>query len=439
MSSKEEWTEATKLLGWMVCAKRRLTWKEMQIALSIDVEGQSIDYKNKRFRRHIQEICGSLVSVHGDRVFFVHSTAKTCATSSVLKLHSLTSARFITRVEPDVHVPTIECDLSVLCLQYLTLPCFEEYDDDNEQELKQLALDGFLAFQDYAVSMWFHHVMAFVNSAEDFLARCGQNDRLESLAQALDEFMAKYSEEDWGSGLVEVCKAKCCLFEHFSFGENLTLLTSHVYTFQERGFDAHHKISILSLEKILKQNRKLLEELPAKLGKEKDQASIEAYSEFYDAERLYKCNRITCRYFSDGFSDKKSRKHHVNIHDRPFHCEVRDCLGAEGFAKDSDLRKYIKGPAPRRSMGLTPDRHMRAFHPEQCDLADTFRAMNAKRGNADHACTICGKTFTRSFHRKNHEASHRGERPFSCPECGKAFTRANDCKRHQKIHERGSK
>lgn len=76
MSSSEEWTEATKLLGWMVCAKRRLTWKEMQVALSIDVECQAIEYENKRLRKHIHEICGSLVSVQGDRVSLVHSTAK---------------------------------------------------------------------------------------------------------------------------------------------------------------------------------------------------------------------------------------------------------------------------------------------------------------------------------------------------------------------------
>ena len=76
MSSNEEWTEATKLLGWMVCAKRRLTWKEMQVALSIDVEYQAIEYENKRLRKHIHEICGSLVSVQGDRVSLVHSTAK---------------------------------------------------------------------------------------------------------------------------------------------------------------------------------------------------------------------------------------------------------------------------------------------------------------------------------------------------------------------------
>lgn len=77
MSSEAEWTAATKLLGWMVCAKRHLTWKEMQVALSIDVDNQMIEYENKRLRKHIHEICGSLILVYSDQVSFVHSTAKT--------------------------------------------------------------------------------------------------------------------------------------------------------------------------------------------------------------------------------------------------------------------------------------------------------------------------------------------------------------------------
>jgi hypothetical protein len=77
ISSIEEWEKAKKLLGWMVCAKRRLTWKEMQVALSIDADNQTIEYDDRHLRKHIHEICGSLVLLNGDRVSLVHSTAKT--------------------------------------------------------------------------------------------------------------------------------------------------------------------------------------------------------------------------------------------------------------------------------------------------------------------------------------------------------------------------
>jgi hypothetical protein len=76
-SHPDEWVKAKKLLGWMVCAKRQLTWKEIQVALSINVEDQTIDYDDKSLRTHIHDICGSLVLRSGDRVTLVHSTAKT--------------------------------------------------------------------------------------------------------------------------------------------------------------------------------------------------------------------------------------------------------------------------------------------------------------------------------------------------------------------------
>jgi predicted RNA-binding Zn-ribbon protein involved in translation (DUF1610 family) len=278
-------------------------------------------------------------------------------------------------------------------------------------------LRGHFAFQDYAVAKWFHHVNAFVNSGLKFLNEAIDSaTQLDALSFALYEFMDQYGEEDWGDGIVQDCKATCSVFEEYPFFENLLLLTSHIYTFQQKGFEARHKISIASLGTALDRNRKLLEELPAKLTK----LEMDAYCRFYDEKRKFKCNKITCRYFSQGFADAKAKKRHINLHDRPFQCEVTDCLGAEGFANEIDLKN-----------------HTRAFHPEMSDLAETFNSSTAKRAKADHACTFCGKTFTRKFHCKNHENSHRGERPYECPECGKAFTRMNDCKRHQKLHERG--
>jgi hypothetical protein len=76
-STVNQWNMARKLLGWMLCAKRQLTWKEIQVALSIDTEEQTIRYEELRLRTHIRDICGSLILMYQDRVTLVHSTAKT--------------------------------------------------------------------------------------------------------------------------------------------------------------------------------------------------------------------------------------------------------------------------------------------------------------------------------------------------------------------------
>jgi hypothetical protein len=49
----------------------------MQAALSMDFEEQTIDYESMSLRRHIHDICGSLISLNGDTVSLVHSTART--------------------------------------------------------------------------------------------------------------------------------------------------------------------------------------------------------------------------------------------------------------------------------------------------------------------------------------------------------------------------
>jgi DNA-directed RNA polymerase subunit RPC12/RpoP len=325
-------------------------------------------------------------------------------------------SRYITRITEDIHEPSIECELATLCLQYLTFPCFEIEEGEDENEFREFMLNGHFAFQDYAIAKWFHHVNAFVNNGRRFLDEAVDSDgQLSALSGALDDFIDRFEEVDWTTGLVQNCASTCSAFQDYVLHENLLLLASHIYTFQQKGFEARHKISIKSLNDALERNRKLLEDT-----KTLSKTEMSTYSRFYDDKRRFKCTKITCRYFSQGFADVKAKKRHINIHDRPYQCEVSECLGAEGFANEKDLKN-----------------HTRSFHPELSDLAETFNSSITKRAKADYACIFCGKTFTRKFHCKNHEKAHRGEREHECPECGRAFTRMNDMKRHSKLHERG--
>jgi hypothetical protein len=322
----------------MICAKRRLTWKEIQVALSIDADSQTIKYDDRRLRKHIHDICGSLVSLDGDRVSLVHSTAKTYVHVRTKQDQRANLYSYITKVTDDIHEPSIECELAILCLNYLTFPCFDVEEVTDEQEMKTLILEGHLAFQDYAVAKWFHHINALIYRGEEFTqmqATMLRDNQLERLECALEDFINCYHREDWTSIVVEDCKANCVPFQSWPLYGNLVSLTSHIYTFQQKGFEARHQISIKNLGRALDRNRKLLEDLPSKL----DNDELAEFHNFYDGEKLYKCTKITCRYFSEGFKDAKTRKKHVNIHERPFHCDVPDCLGAEGFANQGDLQK----------------------------------------------------------------------------------------------------
>ena len=77
-TNDSEWKIAQQLLGWMVCARRPLKWPEIQGAVSMDPEEQTINFDDRQLRIHIKDLCGSLIQIlPGDRVELVHGTAKT--------------------------------------------------------------------------------------------------------------------------------------------------------------------------------------------------------------------------------------------------------------------------------------------------------------------------------------------------------------------------
>lgn len=70
-------TEALQLLGWLVCARRQLKWREVQGAVSIDVESFSVEFETRQWVLDSKDLCGSLVHLRSDgSLELVHSTAK---------------------------------------------------------------------------------------------------------------------------------------------------------------------------------------------------------------------------------------------------------------------------------------------------------------------------------------------------------------------------
>lgn len=73
-----ELEQAQKLLSWIVCSKRSMKWHEIQGAMSIDSQEETIDFDARQLRVQARDLCGSLVEMYpGDRIEFVHRTART--------------------------------------------------------------------------------------------------------------------------------------------------------------------------------------------------------------------------------------------------------------------------------------------------------------------------------------------------------------------------
>jgi Zinc finger, C2H2 type len=323
---------------------------------------------------------------------------------------------YVTKTQ-HVQISVVECELASICLQYLTFRCFEKQVDS--KELENYIFKGYLAFQDYAVSKWFQHLIAL---AREFDMSCfngnEHEDDLVTVGGAMEDFLSLHEDEVLAEGSPDQVRDDCQKLSHLSFHENLVSILSHVTSHLEKGADSRNEVCPKALGQALVRNREAIEKVHSRSDLSQEQRSI--LNKYYGM-RIFKCPKVTCPDFFEGFLDPKSRDRHFNGHRRPWVCEEPYCTyGDFGFISGRDL-----------------DRHMRDFHPDKCDFSAVFMSPPAKVPSTTIKCEICHKKFSRKFHLNNHTKAHNGERPYSCAECGKSFTRANDCKRHEKtIHSR---
>ncbi|KAB8225072.1 hypothetical protein BDV33DRAFT_164515 [Aspergillus novoparasiticus] len=397
-SKQYEYTEL--LLGWLVCSKRPLKWTEIQVALSTDIKtwGHASEVNpDRRLEDDVQELCGSLVQVlKGNRVELVHSTARL----------------FIVQ-KSNIRISAAECDLALRCLRYLSFDIFRP--DISAQRLRENALRGDFGFQDYAVSAWFLHVGTLIEKKHDLLEGIiDSQNRVARISRELEHFVSFYQESFplYDNNILEQAWIDCEFFQQYPFHNSLVRIWNHICCAQREDLESRNSVSIPLLKETLARNRQLLENLSTE-----DTVTL---SRVYD-EYPFRCPKVLCFYFHEGFKNALARDNHVDHHNRPYRCTVGTCeMNGMGFAEKSRLTA-----------------HMKRFHPEERDLGETFTPYNRTRSvGARYECPICNKRLVRKNILEDHQRIHTGEKPFRCSECGKGFARNYDKKRHEKIHEK---
>jgi hypothetical protein len=381
----------------------------------------------------VEELCGTLVNVKpGNKVELIHHTAHKYTFCNQYYLSGpLTNVRYILNSQ-FVNKAEVQFELATLCMEYLVFPCFEK--NIHHTLRVSFAQQGFYAFQDYAVSRWFYHIAEVVKISDQLLSI--DASKAAKFAKVLDDFTERYQDSINDSGfprgiepdartarpenldeIEENAKNECGKLKGTAFYQMLLNLWIHISKHEKDNIENRNKPSLEEMEKTLKENRGVIESL---LGNTKNSSKSHELVEYYGTN-LYKCPRVLCDYFYEGFDDMKKRDHHVARHDRPFLCKIPGCgIGAAGFSTSKDL-----------------ERHQKNYHTGLEQGSGAFPQLSKnKSSEARFSCRICGQKFTRNVNLIGHTRSHYGERPYGCQNCGKKFTRVNDLRRHEKLHLR---
>ncbi|VBB81748.1 Putative protein of unknown function [Podospora comata] len=448
--SESEQHGSRMLLSWLVCAKRSMKWHEIQGVKSIDLETKSVDFRRLRFRVDSKDLCGSLVEIRSDgMVELVHLTAK---------------------LEKHVNPARGDLQLASLCVNYLNFPIFN--DELEPKEKHCLILNGSYAFMDYAIIYWVRHLEASLASLE----KDGTDTR--DISETLEDFIElHYINPATHFPVSQGNAARLRCFEDLDCHDRLqqaVISTRKQLTF----YGEMNKAEIaLDLVDIVESIRAALERLL--LGVQNGDG-VAAKLEKHYGSNLFKCPRLSCKFFTNGFATAEQRNQHLGKHQRPFRCAIEGCLsGTTGMASEKELQKHMKeshggyqshdefpdhdevNRSLQPQLSITNSGNQTGLVIQEPTVAETTtpeapeaqdpasdnvarevighqRQQSNKRQKREYICWFCYTVYNRRFNLHSHLLTHSEDRPWECHLCTKAFARESDLKRHRKGHNEGS-
>ncbi|CAI6242163.1 unnamed protein product [Periconia digitata] len=382
-------SDSKKLLSLMICAKRPLKWREIQCAVSIDIDEEIVNWEENRFPVDSKDLCGSLVEIYSDgTVNLVHHTAR----------------RYLVD-EQIIDLAVEEMSLTLLSIGYLSMQCFDSSTSDDEVNLF-ISL-GYYGFLDYAYAYWSRHL-------EKSLSLGQPQESISELTEAIQQFV----EYNWIEPTSKLNVPKS-LYDHLKpleTASNYNDVVSAIYLARKQlhsSAKSIHDDDNFRLKEALKRVRDCLE------GEISETTTPETFKLMYGSQ-IFKCPRPNCTLFYNGFPTKQLRDEHVPKHERLYFCSFSGCaIATIGRATLKELQKHEKDAHGSINIDDEDEDEYPELPPEIVSFV----------------CEICNASFTRKHNLKNHTRTKHsqgtGSQNFICQTCGKAFARQGDCTRHK--------
>ncbi|RYP73035.1 hypothetical protein DL771_003903 [Monosporascus sp. 5C6A] len=411
------------ILKWLVCAKRTLKWREIQAVKAVDIDSQTVDIERRRFRQDCRDLCGSMVETFDDgSVELVHPTAK-C---------------FLIE-ENYVQLPQEDLYLAKFCVDYLNLEGFR----DGADRPRELFTNGYFALMDYAVPYWVRHLEIGLSKVKE------DHELPKTLSKSLEVFLDLHFLPPTEQLYVSQSNVKKLqFFENQPFHERLQ--TSIISARKELTFLGEMKQGelALNLSTIVRDIRSQLESIYENTADESERIKMR---QIYGAD-LYKCPRLSCRFFYNGFASKTQRDQHVDKHLRPFRCDVAGCPSAVmGMSSEKGLKKhkkiahdidldseldFLEEQELQEQERQQQQQQQKAQNHEPAQAAPRSSRVSPspeeKRPRiTEYPCSHCHKVFNKKYNRDSHLVTHKDEHDIPCGICEALFAREDDRNRHE--------
>lgn len=213
---------------------------------------------------------------------------------------------------------------ATFCFRYLTSKPFLLGTDHDA--IERYARQGYYGFQDYAVQYTLDHFEQYTE-----------------LDSAHNVYVSQQTMEAAGTFLAEYSLPNSSPRDKFTHKDIINFVKKLPTDRREKADNFITGCRTLIIRRHIEQIR--LQDLSP--------SDIEIIENVYGLQAIYKCPKVWCDYFSNGFDKEQHRMAHVQCHERPFSCPTEGCFALEfGFDTQSKLNEHVKQHHKSNEEGL---------------------------------------------------------------------------------------